>query len=318
MKIVIIDGYTLNPGDLSWEGFEALGDLTVYDRSSDEEVAERSQGAEALITNKAIVSRELIESLESLKYIGVLATGVNIVDLDAATVRNIPVCNIAGYGPYSVAQMVFAHILNHTHHLAEHVADVKDGGWSRCPDFCYWLHPLIELKDLTLGIVGLGMIGRASAGIAKGFGMKVLAHDPFVSGDPPEGIEFTDLDELFSQSDFLTLHCPLTDDNEKFVNADRLAQMKSTAFLVNTARGPLVDEDALASVLNEGRIAGAGVDVLFEEPPGMDNPLMTAKNCSITPHISWATKMARSRLMGMAVDNLVAYKKGEITNCVNL
>lgn len=317
MKIIILDGYALNPGDLTWEGFEALGEVTVYDRSSMEEVAERSQGAEALITNKAIVSRALIESLDSLKYIGVLATGVNIVDLDAAAERDIPVCNIAGYGPYSVAQMAFAHILNHTHHLAEHVADVKTGGWSRCPDFCYWLHPLIELKDLTLGVVGFGMIGRASTSIARGFGMKVLAHDPYVSGEAPEGVSFVDLDTVFTQSDFVTLHCPLTDENEKFVNEERLAQMKPSAFLVNTARGPLVDEQALANALNEGRIAGAGVDVLFEEPPSMENPLMTAKNCSITPHISWATKAARSRLMDMAVENLRSFQAGTVTNRVN-
>ena len=318
MKIVILDGYALNPGDLDWEGFQALGDVTVYDRSLPEEVAERSQGADALITNKAIVSKEIIDSVESLKYIGVLATGVNIVDLDTAAARNIPVCNIAGYGPYSVAQMAFAHILNHTHHLADHVADVQAGGWSRCPDFCYWLHPLVELKDLTLGIVGFGMIGRASAGIAKGFGMKVIAHDPFQTGEPPEGVTWKSLDEIFSESDFITLHCPLTDENEKFVNEERLNQMKPSAFLVNTARGPLVDEVALANALNEGRIAGAGVDVLFEEPPGMDNPLITARNCTVTPHISWATRSARSRLMGMAVDNMNAFLAGSVTNCVNL
>ena len=317
MKIVILDGYALNPGDLDWEGFEALGDVTVYDRSSPEEVAERSQGTDALITNKSIVSKEIIDSIENLKYIGVLASGVNIVDIEAAAERNIPVCNIAGYGPYSVAQMAFSHILNHTHHLAEHVADVQAGGWSRSPDFCYWLHPLIELKDLTMGIVGFGMIGRASAGIARGFGMKVIAHDPFQSGDPPEGVTWKSLDEIFSESDFITLHCPLTEDNEKFVNEERLNQMKPSAFLVNTARGPLVDEVALANALNEGRIAGAGVDVLFEEPPSMDNPLITAKNCTVTPHISWATRAARSRLMNMAVQNLSSFLDDKVINRVN-
>ena len=318
MKIVVLDGYALNPGDLDWTGFEALGDLTVYDRSSTEEVAQRSFGADALITNKALVTREIIDACESLKYVGVLATGVNIVDLEAAAARNVPDCNIAGYGPYSVAQMAFAHILNHTHRLAEHAADVKAGGWSKCPDFCYWLHPLTELKDLTLGIVGLGMIGQASARIAHGFGMQVIAYDQYQSPHAPDFVDWKSLDEVFSESDFITLHCPLTDETDRLVNKERIQQMKSTAILINTARGPLVDEVALANALNEGRIAGAGVDVLTEEPPSMDNPLMTAKNCYITPHISWATHKARSRLMQMAVDNLVAFQAGNPTNCVNL
>ncbi|MCZ6671603.1 MAG: D-2-hydroxyacid dehydrogenase [Verrucomicrobia bacterium] len=318
MKIVVLDGYALNPGDLNWEGFESLGDVTVYDRSSAEEVVERSKGADALITNKALVSKEIIDSIENLKYIGVLATGVNIVDLNAAAARNIPVCNIAGYGPYSVAQMVFAHILNHTHHLAEHVADVQAGGWTKCPDFCYWLYPLVELKDLTLGIVGLGMIGQASARIAHGFGMEVIAYDQYQSPQAPEFVTWKSLEEVFAESDFVTLHCPLTDETEKLVNEERIRLMKPTAFLVNTARGPLVDEAALATALNEGRIAGAGVDVLFEEPPSMDNPLIGANNCSVTPHISWATRSARSRLMGMAVNNMKAFLAGSVTNCVNL
>ncbi len=317
MKIVILDGHTLNPGDLSWEAFEALGEVIVYDRSAPEEVKERAKGCDALITNKAIVSAETIRNSESLKYIGVTATGVNIVDVEAAAERGIPVTNVSGYGPDSVAQMVFAHILNFTNRLAEQVDDVRDGGWTRSEDFCYWLHPLTELRGLTVGIVGLGEIGGAVARIAHGFRMEVIAYTRDPGRESPEGVEWVDLDELFVGSDFITLHCPLTPETERMVDARRIRLMKRSAYLLNTGRGPLVDEQALAEALNQERIAGAGLDVLSSEPPSADNPLLAAKNCSITPHIAWATKAARERLMKMSAENLRAFVEGEVINTVN-
>lgn len=317
MKIVVLDGYALNPGDLSWEGFESLGELMVYDRSSPEEVFERARGCDVLITNKAIVSAETIAATDTLKYIGVLATGVNIVDVDAAASKGIPVCNVSGYGPESVAQMVFAHILNFTHRLSDQARDAMAGGWSLNPDFCYWNFPLVELKDQTLGIVGLGQIGSATARIAQGFGMKVVASTRDPSRPAPDGVSWVDLDQLFETSDYISLHCPLTDETENMINEDRLEQMKDTAILINTGRGQLVDEQALAMALNSGQIAGAGLDVLSSEPPAQDNPLFLAKNCFITPHIAWATKAARSRLMDMAVENLRSFQNGEVINQVN-
>ncbi|MDB2499639.1 D-2-hydroxyacid dehydrogenase [bacterium] len=317
MKIVVLDGYALNPGDLNWDALEALGELTVYDRSSPEEVQERAKDCDVLITNKAIVSAETIAATDSLKYIGVLATGVNIVDVDAAAERDIPVCNIVGYGPESVAQMVFAHILNFTHRLADQARDAMAGGWSLNPDFCYWNFPLIELKDQTIGIVGLGQIGSATARIAQGFGMRVIATTRDTSRPSPDGVFWVTLDELFAESDYISLHCPLTDDTENMINTDRLEQVKDSAILINTGRGQLVDEAALALALNAGQIAGAGLDVLSSEPPKQDNPLFLAKNCFITPHIAWATKAARSRLMDMAVENLRSFQNGEVINRVN-
>ena len=318
MKIVVLDGYALNPGDLAWAEFEALGELIVYDRTSPEDVLERSQGCDVLITNKATVSRETIQATETLKYIGVLATGVNIVDVDAATERGIPVCNVTGYGPGSVAQMVFAHILNFTHRLAEQAADAQGGGWAKSPDFCYWIQPLVELKDQTLGIVGLGQIGQVTARIAQGFGMNVVAYTRDQSREARDGVSWASLDELFSESDFISLHCPLTPETENMINEARIIQMKSSAILINTGRGQLVDEHALAHGLNQGQIAGAGLDVLTSEPPNQDNPLLRAKNCVVTPHIAWATQAARNRLMQMAAENLKAFQRGEVQNCVNL
>ena len=317
MKIVVLDGYALNPGDLSWAGFEKLGELTVYDRSSPDEVLERARGCDALITNKAIVSAETIEATDSLKFIGVLATGVNIVDVDAAAAKGIPVCNVAGYGPESVAQMVFAHILNFTHRLADQARDAMAGGWSGQPDFCYWTHPLVELKDQTLGIIGLGQIGSATARIAQGFGMQVIAYTRDRSRQAPSGVTWVDMDQLFDESDYVSLHCPLTDENEEMINEARLKQMKSSAILINTGRGQLVDEAALAQALEAGDIAGAGLDVLTTEPPDQNHPLLSAKNCFVTPHIAWATKAARSRLMDMAVENLQSFQNGEVINRVN-
>ena len=317
MKIVVLDGHTLNPGDLSWETFEALGEVVVYDRSTPEDVQERAKGCDVLITNKAIVSAETIRRTESLKYIGVTATGVNIVDVEAAAERAITVTNVSGYGPDSVAQMVFAHILNFTNRTAEQIDDVRDGGWTSSEDFCYWLHPLTELRGMTVGIVGLGEIGGAVARIAHGFRMKVIAYTRNPGRESLDHVKWVDLDELFVRSDFVTLHCPLTPETEGMVNERRLRLMKKSAYLLNTGRGQLVDEQVLADALNRDEIAGAGLDVLSSEPPSPDNPLLSAKNCSITPHIAWATKAARERLMQMSADNLKAFVQGEAINTVN-
>ena len=317
MRIVILDGFTLNPGDLSWNGLEELGEVKLYDRSAPEEVPERAAGADAVLVNKVVLSAKIIQGLTDLKYIGVTATGFNIVDVDAAARRGIPVCNVPTYGTRSVAQMAFAHILEFTQNVGHHDSTVRDQGrWSSSSNFCYWDYPLVELAGLTMGIVGLGRIGLTTARLALAFGMKVIGYDPLVK-DPPDDIKMAGLDELFEQSDVVSLHCPLTPENEHLVNAQRLSVMKSTAFLVNTSRGPLVDEEALAVALNSGQIAGAGLDVLEVEPPPREHPLYTAKNCRITPHISWATQSARGRLLQTAVDNVAAFQQGRLENVVN-
>lgn len=316
MKIVVLDGYALNPGDLSWKPLRALGELTVYDRTPPEQIMDQARGAEVLLTNKATVSRATIEQLPELKYVGVLATGYNIVNVEAARQRGIPVCNVPTYGAASVAQAVFAHLLNLTHHVGEHAAGVRAGRWSASEDFCYWDFPLVELAGLTMGIVGLGRIGRAVARVALALDMKVLAHDT-AKVEPVEGVGMTDLDAVFQEGDVVTLHCPLTAKNEKLVNAARLALMKPTAFLINTARGPLVDEQALADALNSEQIAGAGLDVLSAEPPPADHPLLTAKNCYVTPHQAWATRSARKRLLDAVVENVKAFLEGKPQNVVN-
>ena len=317
MKIVVLDGHTLNPGDLSWEGLEALGETVIYDRTPEDQVVARAQDAQVVLVNKVSLSRETLDQLPDLRFIGVLATGYNIVDVEAAAGRNIPVCNVPTYGTQSVAQMAFAHILNLTQHVAHHADTVKAGRWAESDDWCYWDYPLIELMGLTLGVVGYGRIGRQSAAIGRALGMRVIAHDAYVedSGDPD--IAMVGLETLLRESDVVTLHCPLTPETEKLMNAERLALMKPTAFLVNTSRGPLVDEPALAQALNEGCIAGAGLDVLGVEPALPDNPLLTAKNCYITPHIAWATASARRRLMGTAVENVRAFTQGRLQNVVN-
>lgn len=317
MKIVVLDGHTLNPGDLSWEGLEALGETVIYDRTPEDQVVARAQDAQVVLVNKVSLSRETLDQLPDLRFIGVLATGYNIVDVEAAAGRNIPVCNVPTYGTQSVAQMAFAHILNLTQHVAHHADTVKAGRWAESDDWCYWDYPLIELMDLTLGVVGYGRIGRQSAAIGKALGMRVIAHDAYVEDSGDADIAMVGLETLLRESDVVTLHCPLTPETEKLMNAERLALMKPTAFLVNTSRGPLVDEPALAQALNEGRIAGAGLDVLGVEPALPDNPLLTAKNCYITPHIAWATASARRRLMGTAVENVRAFTQGRLQNVVN-
>ena len=317
MKIVILDGHTLNPGDLSWEGLSKFGELKAYERTPPELVAERCAEAEIIITNKAIVTRETINSLPALRYIGVTATGVNIVDCKAATERSIPVTNVPGYGPRSVAQMTFAHILNFTQQTAHHANEVSKGRWSNCPDFCFTDFPLVELDGLVLGILGYGDIGKESARIGRAFGMEVIAHSRSLTESIPGEVEAVDLSELFVRSDVLSLHCPLTPETEKVVNAESLASMKPSAFLINTGRGPLVDEQALANALNAGKLAGAGLDVLSTEPPPPDNPLIGAKNCIVTPHIAWATLAARKRLLDITVANLKAFLEGVPKNIVN-
>jgi len=317
MKIVVLDGHTLNPGDLSWEGLEALGETTVYDRTPDDQIVARAQGAQVVLVNKVSLSRETLDQLPDLRLIGVLATGYNIVDVEAAAERQIPVCNVPTYGTQSVAQMAFAHIFNLTQHVAHHAETVKAGRWAESDDWCYWDFPLIELMGLTLGVVGFGRIGRQSAIIGKAYGMRVIAHDAYVEDSGDADIAMVGLETLLRESDVVTLHCPLTPETDKLMNAERLALMKPTAFLVNTSRGPLVDEPALAQALNEGCIAGAGLDVLGVEPALPDNPLLTAKNCYITPHIAWATASARRRLMGTAVENVRAFTQGRLQNVVN-
>ena len=316
MKIVVLDGYGLNPGDLSWSGWEALGELKVYDRTSPSELFERSEGAEVLITNKTLITANDMALLPELKYIGVLATGYNVVDIDAAKARGIVVTNIPAYSTASVAQMVFAHMLNITQRVGYYANENTHGRWTNNPDFCYWDTNLVELDGKKMGIVGYGNIGKATARIALAFGMEVLAYTSKDQKDLPQGVKKATLDELFAESDVISLHCPLTPDTKELVNANRLKTMKRSAILINTGRGPLVNEQDLADALNEGRIAGAGLDVLSVEPSVACNPLLSAKNCFITPHIAWATKEARTRLMDIAINNLRSYQEGNIINNV--
>ena len=317
MKIVILDGHTLNPGDLSWDDLAKFGELKVYERTPPELVAERCTGAEVIITNKALVARETIDALPDLRYIGVTATGVNIVDCEAASERGIPVTNVPGYGPKSVAQMTFAHILNLTQRTGHHANEVSEGRWASCPDFCFSDFPLVELDGLTLGILGYGTIGKETARIGRAFGMKVIAHSRSLKENPGGEVEAVSMDTLFRQSDVLSLHCPLTPETDRVVNSENLAKMKSSAFLINTGRGQLVDEEALADALNAGHLAGAGLDVLSSEPPSPDNPLPQAKNCFVSPHIAWATYAARKRLLAATVNNLRSFMDGKTANVVN-
>ena len=320
MKIVVLDGHTLNPGDLDWSELEAMGDVTVHDRTPADTAAvvERAGDAEIVLTNKTPLPRKTIDKLTHLRYVGVLATGFNVVDVEAAAARSIPVTNIPTYGTDSVAQMAFAHILSFCHGVDRHSRDVRSGSWATQHDFCYWLSPQVELAGLTLGIIGFGRIGRRVGEIANVFGMQVLANDVY-QGDPPawDGFRFADVDEILRVSDVVTLHCPLTPENEGIINSDRLSTMKRSAFLLNVSRGPLVVDADLAHALHQGTIAGAGVDVLGEEPPGPDNPLYTAPNVTITPHIAWATRSARSRLLATAIENIRAWIDGAPRNVVN-
>jgi glycerate dehydrogenase len=316
MKIVVLDGYGLNPGDLSWDAVSQLGELTVYDRTSSEEIIARSAGAEAILTNKTVITAEIMEALPDLKYIGVLATGYNVVNIDAAREKGIVVTNIPAYSTPSVAQMVFAHILNIAQQVQHHSEEVRKGRWTNNADFCFWDTPLIELREKKIGLVGLGHTGYNTARIAIGFGMQVTAYTSKSSLQLPPEIKKRTLDELFSECDIVSLHCPLTDETKELVNAERLRLMKPTAILINTGRGPLVNEQDLADALNAGKLYAAGLDVLSSEPPKADNPLLTARNCYITPHIAWASLEARTRLMDILVENIKAFQAGKPVNNV--
>jgi glycerate dehydrogenase len=315
MKIVVLDGYTLNPGDLDWSPLEQLGSCDIYERTPKDKIVERAKGAPILLTNKTPLDEQVIGQLTDLKYIGVLATGFNIVDVSAATAKGIPVTNVPEYGTMSVAQMVFAHILNITQQVALHSAGVRSLKWSEQEDFCYWETPLIELYEKRLGIIGFGRIGKAVARIARAFGMHLLIHDPH-AGDIPEK-EKVELDHLFSHSDVISLHAPLTEQTKQMIDKDALDQMKKSAILINCSRGQLVDEAALYHALKQEQIAAAGVDVLSLEPPGKDNLLLKAQNCYITPHIAWATIEARKRLLDTVVENIEAFLRQQPQNVVN-
>lgn len=316
MKIVVLDGYAANPGDLDWSPLFSLGEPTIHDRTPAALTLDRATGAQAVLTNKVVLGARELDALPDLRYIGVLATGYNVVDVNAARERGIVVTNVPAYSTSSVAQQVFALLLELTRGAGRHAALVRQGRWSSSPDFAFWEGDQVELAGLTFGIVGFGAIGRAVARIAGAFGMRVLVHTR--TPDPaawPE-VSFVGLDELFTVADIVSLHCPLTDETRDLVNAERLATMKPTAYLINTGRGPLVDEAALAAALYAGQIAGAGLDVLAQEPPLADNPLLTAPNCVITPHLAWATTASRQRLLDVAVANVRAFVEGNPQNRV--
>lgn len=317
MKIVVLDGYTLNPGDLSWEQLKKLGELTVYERTSKDKILERAQGAQVLMTNKTPLNAETLNQLPDLNYIGVLATGHDVVDTKSAAENGIIVTNIPAYGTDSVAQFTIALMMELCHHIGQHEQSVRQGDWSSNKDWCYWNNPLIELSGKTFGVVGAGRIGLQAARIASALGMNILAlsRSGHHKTDIPN-LKWVEMDELLQCSDVISLHCPLTTDNEGFINKDTLSKMKRTAFLIYTARGKLVNEEHLAYALNNDWIAGAALDVLSSEPPSEDNPLLKAKHCIITPHMAWATKEARGRLMDTAVNNLVQFMEGKPINVV--
>jgi glycerate dehydrogenase len=317
MKIVVLDGYCLNPGDLSWDALRALGEFEVHDRTPAAKAEARAQGATALLTNKTPLPGDVLGRLPELRYIGVLATGYNIVDVEAARAHGITVTNIPTYGTASVAQFAFALLLELCHHVGAHTDAVRAGEWSRNPDWCFWKSPLVELAGKTMGIVGFGRIGRAVGKIADAMGMRVIASDAVQQNAPEyEGFRWAALEELLRESDVVSLHAPLFPETKHMINARTLDLMKPSAFLLNTSRGPLVADQDLADALNAGRIAGAGLDVLSVEPPAETNPLLGARNCLVTPHIAWATKEARARLMEIAVGNIREYLAGNPRNVI--
>lgn len=315
MKIVVLDGHALNPGDLSWDALHALGTCEVYERTAPCEVISRAQDAEVVLTNKTVLSAEALSALPKLRYIGVLATGYNVVDVAAARAHGITVTNIPGYGTRSVAQHTMALLLELANHVGLHAHQAARGKWSEAKDWCYWDRPLLELDGLTMGIVGYGAIGRCVAELARSFGMKILATSRKHQETGP-GIRWMPLDALLGSSDVVSLHCPLTDETRSMINARSLARMKPTAFLINTSRGPLIDEPALAAALRAGQIDGAALDVLSAEPPPLDHPLLSAPNCLITPHHAWASGAARARLLAAAVENLRAFLIGSPVNVI--
>jgi glycerate dehydrogenase len=315
MKLVVLDGYTLNPGDLSWDALKQLATVDIHDRTPADKIPTTGADAELVLTNKAPITAATIAGWPKLKYIGVLATGYNIVDVAAAKARGVVVANVPAYSTMSVAQATFALLMELTHHVGLHAQTVRDGKWTRANDFCYWDRPLVELAGRTMGIVGLGAVGRAVANIAKAFGMHVIGYSRSGPGD--SGVEGVSLEDVFRRSDVISLHCPLTPQTQGLINAERLGWMKPDALLINTGRGALVDEAALASALHAEKIGGAGLDVLSTEPPKADNPLLSAPRCYITPHIAWATRAARTRLMNTAVENVKAFLAGKPVNVVS-
>lgn len=317
-KIVVLDGYTTNPGDISWKGIERFGELTVYDRTAPEDIVERIADAGIVFTNKTPLTKEIISASPKLRFIGVLATGFNVVDIEEARRRGIVVSNVPGYSTGAVAQLVFALLLEVCHHVGHHSEAVHAGRWSKSADFSFWDHPLIELAGKTMGIVGYGRIGQAVARLAQAFGMQVLAYSRSTKpGTQEDGLRFVTLDELLGESDIISLHCPLTDATQGLINKDSLGKMKQSAILINTGRGPLVVEQDLADALNAGRIYAAGLDVVSREPMTSDNPLIGARNCFITPHIAWAPRETRQRLMDIAADNLKGFLNGTPIHVVN-
>lgn len=318
MKICILDGYSLNPGDLDWSPVERLGDVTLFDRTPADKIVERAADADIVLTNKVPFNADTLRQLPRLRFICVLATGYNIIDTEAAARQGVVVANIPAYSTMSVAQMAFAHILNITNHVASYAREVADGKWTNCPDFCFWDSALTELAGKTMGIVGLGNTGMATARIAVALGMKVVAMTSKSADTLPEGITPAPLHDVLASADVVSLHCPLTPSTRHLINAASIAKMKPSAILINTGRGPLVDEQAVADALNGGRLAAFGADVLSQEPPRGDNPLLSARNCFLTPHIAWATLEARTRLMSTATENVRQFIAGEpVANRVN-
>ncbi len=318
MKICILDGYSLNPGDLDWSPVERLGDVTLFDRTPADKIVERAADADIVLTNKVPFNADTLRQLPRLRFICVLATGYNIIDTEAAARQGVVVANIPAYSTMSVAQMAFAHILNITNHVASYAREVADGKWTNCPDFCFWDSALTELAGKTMGIVGLGNTGMATARIAVALGMKVVALTSKSADTLPEGITPAPLDDVLASADVVSLHCPLTPSTRHLINAASIAKMKPSAILINTGRGPLVDEQAVADALNGGRLAAFGADVLSQEPPRGDNPMLSARNCFLTPHIAWATLEARTRLMSTATENVRQFIAGEpVANRVN-
>lgn len=317
MKIVVLDGYTLNPGDLSWDRLKEFGEVKIYERTKDEEIFDRIKNADVVLTNKVPIRRRHIELCPSIKYIGVLATGYNVVDVEAARENNIPVSNVPIYGTNSVAQMAFALILEIANHVGEHSKSVQNGQWSKSKDWCYWNYPLIELAGKTIGIIGLGRIGENVAKIAEGFDMKVIAYNHNIKKSHHKYGKYVDLEELFEESDIISLHCPLVPETEGIINKNTISKMKNGVIIINNSRGQLIVEKDLADALNSGKVYAAGLDVASSEPIDENNPLIKAKNCIITPHISWAPKESRKRLMDLSIENLESFIEGNPINIVN-
>lgn len=318
MDIVVLDGYTLNPGDLSWDELEELGNVTVYDRTDANQIVKRIGDAKLVFTNKTPLTKEIFKACPNVEFVGVLATGYNVVDVEAAKEFGVVVTNIPTYGTTAVAQFVFALLLEICHHVGDHSQQVKNGTWTNSPDFCFWSHPLVELSGKTMGIIGFGRIGQATAKIATSFGMKVLAYDAFPKKEfETEDIKIVELDNLLQNSDVISLHCPLFPSTEGIINRDNISKMKDGVMIINTSRGKLIVEEDLVEALDSGKVSGAAVDVLAQEPANEDNPLVLCEKCIVTPHIAWAPKESRKRLMDIAVQNLKSFLEGNVQNTVN-